>query len=140
MIVPVATRQAGRDADGLGSGQPVSARSLFFALLIVGILCRVAFAWFTPAFYAPDEQPHYHYIRYLAEHHSLPVLNTRLGDASKEWEYFQPPLYYALLVPAFQAAQALFEQPAAIVRVLRTFSILLWLLNVWLGVVLLRRL
>ena len=33
----------------------------------------------------------------------------------------------------------MFQQPAAIVRVLRAFSILLWLLNVWFGVVLLRR-
>jgi 4-amino-4-deoxy-L-arabinose transferase-like glycosyltransferase len=122
------------------SDQPVSARSLFIALLVVGLLCRVAFVWFTPAFYAPDEQSHYHYIQYLAEHHALPVLNSKLGDASNEWEYSQPPFYYALLVPAFSAAQAVFHQPAAIVLVLRAFSILLWLLNVWFGVVLLRRL
>ncbi|MCU0784058.1 MAG: hypothetical protein MUF81_08425 [Verrucomicrobia bacterium] len=121
------------------SDHPVSARSLFFALLVVGLLCRVAFVWFTPAFYAPDEQSHYHYVQHLAEHHSIPVLNSKLGDASNEWEYYQPPLYYALLVPAFQAAQAVFQQPAAIVLVLRVFSILLWLLNVWFGVVLLRR-
>jgi len=121
------------------SDQPISARSLFLVLLVAGLLCRIAFLWFTPTFYAPDEQSHYHYIGYLAEHHSIPVLNSKLGDASNEWEYSQPPFYYALLVPTFQAAQAVFHNPAAIVLLLRAFSILLWLLNVWFGVVLLRR-
>jgi 4-amino-4-deoxy-L-arabinose transferase-like glycosyltransferase len=120
--------------------QLVTVRALFPVLLVVGLLCRVAFVWFTPTFYAPDEQSHYHYIQYLAEHHSVPVLNSKLGDAGNEWEYSQPPFYYALLVPAFQVAQAVFHNPAAIVLVLRTFSVLLWLLNVWLTVVLLRRL
>jgi len=121
------------------SDQPVSARALFLTLLVVGLLCRVAFVWFTPPFYAPDEQSHYHYIQYLAERHAIPVLNSKLGDASNEWEYFQPPLYYTLLVPAFVAAQAVFHSTAATVLVLRTFSVLLWLLNLWIGVVLLRR-
>jgi hypothetical protein len=38
---------------------------------------------------APDEVPHFTYIRYIAEHHRLPV-------GAEEHEGFQPPLYYLL--------------------------------------------
>ncbi len=49
-------------------------------------------AWYSltiPLGEAPDEVPHFTYIRYLARHRGLPT-------TTEEHEAFQPPLYYAL--------------------------------------------
>jgi len=113
---------------------------LFWVLLLVGLACRVTFAFLTPVFYAPDEQAHLNYIQYLVEHRSFPVVQGKLGDAANDWEYCQPPLYYLLMLPAFYLAQEVFHDQAAIVRTLRLCSVLLWLFNLWFGVLLLRRL
>jgi hypothetical protein len=48
-------------------------------------------AWYSQAIplgEAPDEVPHFTYVRYLAQHGRLP-------DTAEEHEAFQPPLYYA---------------------------------------------
>jgi hypothetical protein len=48
-------------------------------------------AWYSvaiPLGEAPDEVPHFTYVRYLARHGRLP-------DTAEEHEAFQPPLYYA---------------------------------------------
>jgi len=63
-------------------------------LLLTGILLLfVALAlWYSltiPLGEAPDEVPHFTYIRYLARHGRLPT-------TTEEHEAFQPPLYYAL--------------------------------------------
>jgi hypothetical protein len=119
---------------------PLTARSLFTVVLVVGILCRLAYVFLTPMFYAPDEQSHFNYIKYLAEHRAFPVLTKGLGDPANEWEYHQAPLYYLMLVPVYGTMQALFHHPAAAVFALRACSFLLWLLNVRLGLMLLQRL
>jgi len=116
------------------------ARALFPAVLAIGLFCRLAFVFFTPIFYAPDEHSHFNYIKYLAEYHSLPVQTHKMGDPAQDWEYSQPPLYYMLLTPVFLLAQAIFHHPAGVALSLRFFSVLLWLLNVWLGFILLNRL
>ena len=113
--------------------------ALVVAVLMVGIVSRLAFVFLTPVFYAPDEQAHFNYIKFLSEHQAFPVETGKLGDPANDWEYCQPPFYYAALVPAFRAGQALFHGPAGTVRLLRLFSVLLWLLNVWFGAVLLKR-
>src|SRR5215472_18487759 len=109
----------------------VPARSLFRTVLVAGFLCRLAFVFLTPIYYAPDEQPHINYIKYISEHNAFPVLTTKLGDPANEWEYCQPPLYYLLLVPVFRAVTILFHSVAAAVWVLRLFSVLLWFLHVF---------
>lgn len=112
--------------------------SLIVALLVAGLLCRLAYAFFTPTFYAPDEHSHYNYVRHLAEQRTYPVLTAKLGDPGDEWEYSQPPAYYALLAPVYAFARSVGGE-AAVVRGLRVVSVGLWLVNVWLGFVLLRR-
>src|SRR5437016_9623061 len=108
----------------------MSTRSVFAAVIAVGILCRLAFAVLTPIFYAPDEHSHFNYVKYVSEHGSFPVQTTKMGDPANEWEYFQPPLYYVALVPIYRAAHSLFHSEAGTVFALRFVSILLWLLNV----------
>jgi hypothetical protein len=120
--------------------RPTSARTLILTAITIGLLCRLAFVFFTPAFYAPDEQAHFNYIKYLSENHAFPVLTGKVGDSANEWEYHQPPVYYLAMVPVFRAAKAAFPDQDATVQVVRCFSVLLWLLNVWFGNVLLKRL
>jgi len=120
--------------------QPITLRSLFLTFLTAGILCRLAFIFFTPVFHAPDEQSHFNYIKHLSEQKTFPIQTTRMGDAANEWEYFQPPLYYLILVPLYRAAEWMFHDQTATVVTLRCCSLLLWLMNVWFGVVWLRRL
>lgn len=114
--------------------------SLFPVLLMLGVICRLAYLFLTPVFYAPDEQAHFNYIKFIAERGEFPILITKLGDAGNEWEYFQPPLYYLLLAPFYAFAKFTGFNLTATVLLLRGFSFLLWLLNVWAGVTLLNRL
>ncbi len=62
-------------------------------LLALILLLYVALAaWYSltiPLGEAPDEVPHFTYIRYLAQHGRLPT-------TTEEHEAFQPPLYYVL--------------------------------------------
>ncbi len=61
-------------------------------LLALILVCYVVLAaWYSqtiPLGEAPDEVPHFTYVRYLAQHGRLP-------DTTEEHEAFQPPLYYA---------------------------------------------
>jgi hypothetical protein len=61
--------------------------------LVIILLAFVVLAtWYSltiPLGEAPDEVPHFTYIRYLAQHRRLPT-------TTEEHEAFQPPLYYAL--------------------------------------------
>ncbi|MBI3948033.1 MAG: glycosyltransferase family 39 protein [Armatimonadetes bacterium] len=104
-------------------------RSLTVALVAIGLACRLAFALLTPDFYAPDEQAHFKYVRHLVEVRTLPVQITQTGAATNDWEYYQPPLYYALLAPACAVVESLFGG-GAVLRLLRLVSVLLWLLTV----------
>lgn len=109
-------------------------------VLVAGLLVRLAYVFLTPVFYAPDEQPHFNYVKHLAEEKSFPVQTSKLGDGSNDWENNQPPLYYLAATPIFAATQAVFHNQTATVIVLRLFSVALWLLNAWLVIVSLRRL
>jgi hypothetical protein len=68
-------------------------RDLACRLLALLLLVYVALAaWYSltiPLGEAPDEVPHYTYVRYLARHGRLPT-------TTEEHEAFQPPLYYVL--------------------------------------------
>lgn len=119
---------------------PIPARSLLILSLGVGFTCRLAFLWLTPTFYAPDEQSHYNYVKYLAENRSWPVQTSQTDAPTNDWEYYQPPLYYLLLAPLYQASNALFGNAFLTVRVLRSTSILLWGATAWFALRFLRRL
>jgi len=114
--------------------------NLFPALLTIGVICRLAYIFLTPAFYAPDEQSHFNHIKFIATHGEFAVQTVKLGDPSNEWEHNQPPLYYLALAPLYRFADMIGLNQAGAVVLLRSFSFLLWLLNVWFGVALLNRL
>jgi Dolichyl-phosphate-mannose-protein mannosyltransferase len=62
---------------------------LLAAVLAAFVALAVWYSVTIPLGEAPDEVPHFTYIRYIAQHRALP-------SAHDEHEAFQPPLYYAL--------------------------------------------
>ena len=58
-------------------------------ILSLFVMLATAYSVIVPLGEAPDEVPHFTYIRYLAEHGRLPV-------GAEEHEGFQPPLYYLI--------------------------------------------
>jgi 4-amino-4-deoxy-L-arabinose transferase-like glycosyltransferase len=58
-------------------------------IVVLFVVLATGYSVIVPLGEAPDEVPHFTYIRYLAEHGRLPV-------GAEEHEGFQPPLYYFL--------------------------------------------
>ena len=96
--------------------------SFVLALIIVAYLSvGTLYAVKTPAWQVPDEPAHYNYVRFVAEGRGLPVLQSGDYDAaylesikaarfppsmpidSIRYEFWQPPLYYALAAPIYLA-------------------------------------
>lgn len=103
------------------------------ALLMLGLALRLVVAVGTPDFYAPDEQSHFNYVKYLAEQRAFPVQTHQTDSPTNDWEYYQPPLYYLAQTPVYLAARAVFGEAAqhATVVSLRLFSIALWAAAAW---------
>ncbi|MBI3244017.1 MAG: glycosyltransferase family 39 protein [Chloroflexi bacterium] len=116
----------------------VSPSPLLLVSLIIAAYLAIGFqyALLTPAWQVPDEPAHYNYVRTIAEHGALPVLNVgdydqtylsqltsqgfppELSVDSVDYESWQPPLYYLLASPIF----LLFD---GALLPLRVFSLLL---------------
>ncbi|NIN63294.1 MAG: hypothetical protein GTO63_00965, partial [Anaerolineae bacterium] len=59
------------------------------SILILYVILATAYSVIVPLGEAPDEVPHFTYIRYITLHGNLPV-------GAEEHEGFQPPLYYLI--------------------------------------------
>lgn len=66
------------------------ARLALMWILLVYLAMATSYSMLVPLGEAPDEVPHFHFMRYIAEHKGLPI-GSEAGS-----EGFQPPLYYAL--------------------------------------------
>lgn len=66
------------------------------ALLIVFALFALTYSIVIPLFEGPDEDDHFRYAKYLADHHALPVQRFEPGGGEAGHQGWQPPLYYAL--------------------------------------------
>jgi len=66
-----------------------TANRLLLLILVVFVLLAGWYSVTIPLGEAPDEVPHFTYVRYLARHGRIPT-------TAEEHEAFQPPLYYAL--------------------------------------------
>jgi 4-amino-4-deoxy-L-arabinose transferase-like glycosyltransferase len=62
---------------------------LLALLLLAFVLLATVYSLVVPLGEAPDEVPHFTYVRYIGQHGRLPT-------TTEEHEAFQPPLYYAL--------------------------------------------
>jgi hypothetical protein len=88
------------------SGGGNVARWLLTLILAAYLFLAVAYSQGTPPWEAPDEPSHYLYAEYLAAHGSLPSEAPHQrgnywedGYVTSLYEWFQPPLYYALIAP-----------------------------------------
>jgi hypothetical protein len=85
------------------------------ALFIAASLLRVFYVFSTPYWVrGHDTDGHIEYMSYIVEHAELP-------DPNKGWEYWQPPLYYALGAMSLGASEA-----AGFSRSEALFGIQLW--------------
>jgi 4-amino-4-deoxy-L-arabinose transferase-like glycosyltransferase len=110
---------------------------LLLATLAAYLTIGTAYALNTPDWQNPDEPAHYNYIRFIAEHGSLPILQD--GDYNEtyneeftrtpqnthsmsidpfRYEFYAPPLYYLLATPIYAATDGW-------ITALRLFSIVL---------------
>jgi 4-amino-4-deoxy-L-arabinose transferase-like glycosyltransferase len=115
--------------------------ALVLGVAVFGSLVAVR----TPVYSPVDEGAHFEYVQYIAQHGGLPVLGRhyapladllidptfstrhygtdpeKMGIVGLAYEDFQPPLYYALAVPAYELSGNLHTK----VVVLRFFDLLL---------------
>lgn|GEM_PF-872038 len=122
---------------------------VFGASAVALVLCVVVFgslvALRAPVWAPVDEGAHFEYVQYIAQHGSLPVLGKqyaslrdlkldptfstrhwgtdprKMGILGLAYEDFQPPLYYALAVPAYDLSGNLHTK----VIILRFFDLVL---------------
>jgi hypothetical protein len=80
---------------------------LLAAVLVVFVALAAWYSVVIPLGEAPDEVPHFTYVRYLAQHGRLPT-------TEEEHEAFQPPLYYALGAALTFWVQDLADAPFAV--------------------------
>lgn len=115
-----------------------SLRKLIFTLVFIGAICRITFAVFNPMFYAPDEEAHFNYIKYIATNKSFPVQAKGAIWLGHEYEYYQPPMYYAVsAIVAFPFVEAGFSD-GSLLLVMRLLNILFWLLSLFLALKILK--
>ncbi|MDE3076630.1 MAG: DUF2142 domain-containing protein [Chloroflexota bacterium] len=94
------------------------------AILVIFVGLALAYARAVPPWQAPDEPAHYNYVKFLAEHGQLPVLQP--GDyparlvplapkptvapdiALFRYESHQPPLYYAVAAVLYRLGAGVF--------------------------------
>ncbi len=110
-------------------GRP-DGRVLLAAIVSIGLMCRILVAIVTPTFMAPDEEPHFAYVQFVAANHRLPIQQALTDAPTRDWEYYQAPLYYVALVPLHEAARRLHLGQAWTVRLLRLCSVPLWVFTV----------
>lgn len=65
-------------------------------LLVVFALFALTYSIVVPLFEGPDEDDHFRYVKYLADHRALPVQSFEVGGGEAGHQGWQPPLYYAL--------------------------------------------
>jgi 4-amino-4-deoxy-L-arabinose transferase-like glycosyltransferase len=87
---------------------------LLVAILLAYVPLALLYSAATPLWEAPDEPSHYLYVEYLAVHGALPSPAPaqrgrfyEYGYVTSLYEWYQLPLYYALVAPPVAAANAL---------------------------------
>ncbi len=68
------------------------------AFLLIGMTALALFySLLVPLFEGPDEDDHFRYAKYLADHRALPVQLFQPGGGEAGHQGWQPPFYYALV-------------------------------------------
>ncbi|MGB8647718.1 MAG: phospholipid carrier-dependent glycosyltransferase [Anaerolineae bacterium] len=65
-------------------------------LLVAFTTLALVYSIVVPIFEGPDEDDHFRYVKYLADHRDLPVQLFQSGGGSAGHQGWQPPLYYGI--------------------------------------------
>jgi len=103
------------------------ARRALRLVVVLYLFMASVYAVAIPAGKGPDETAHLRYVSWLADHHTLPVFDA--ADPGADYEFHQPPLYYALSLPVYLAAGG---EPRSAGQAVRLFTAVLGLLLVYL--------
>jgi len=95
------TAAAGAESDRR-LDEAARARRALRMIVVLYVFLAFLYARSIPLGKGPDESAHVRYVQFLAENHHLPVLNPENPDP--DYEFHQPPLYYALCLPAYVLA------------------------------------
>src|SRR5262245_56663143 len=90
--------------------KPEVARRYILADFVLTFVVRVAYAFVTPPFQAPDEYSHYSYVKFLHTFRQLPV-QSNPAVQPEELEFHQPPLYYILAAAMFPSTRLIEARP-----------------------------
>jgi hypothetical protein len=101
-------------------------RRYILAVFVLAFVVRVAYAFVTPPFQAPDEYSHYSYVKFLHTFRELPVQPNPAAHP-EELEFHQPPLYYVLAATLFPSTKLVEARP---LLPMRFMNILLSMLTI----------
>lgn len=91
---------------------------VIFLMLCTGVILRVGYAAVTPYdVRANDSEGHMEYIEYVADHWTIPPIHGG-------WEFYQPPLYYAVAAVPYAALRSLGISKILIIQALQYLSVL----------------
>jgi 4-amino-4-deoxy-L-arabinose transferase-like glycosyltransferase len=94
-------------------------RPLIFLVLCIGVLLRLGYLAVTPFdVRSNDSEGHLEYIQYVADHWTIPPLHGG-------WEFYQPPLYYAVAAVPYAGLRSLGVSDVFNIRVLQFLSVLM---------------
>lgn len=100
--------------------ESIGRNKILVTILIAAFILRVAFAITIPIFDKPDEQPHFNYVKFVAENYRIPIQMEGVHGES-----FQPPLYYFIASIVLNFAQVFTDDINIIAIVLRILSALI---------------
>ena len=85
-------------------------RRYIVAIFVLAFVVRIAYAFVTPPFQAPDEYSHFSYVKFLHTFRQLPV-QPNPATQPEELEFHQPPLYYILAASLFPSTSLIEARP-----------------------------
>jgi len=96
-------------------------RALVAAIVLAALALRVALAFAVPSFQAADERAHLRFVERLVTERTLPVQpELDVTEALRFWpQFYQPPLAYLGMAPAYALASGAGAGESARVRLLR---------------------
>jgi 4-amino-4-deoxy-L-arabinose transferase-like glycosyltransferase len=80
----------------LARGQSVNDSKRIAILLVVFVALALFYSLIIPLFEGPDEDDHFRYAKFIADHRALPVQLFEPGGGAAGHQGWQPPLYYSL--------------------------------------------
>lgn len=103
-----------------------SQKKILVFIFVLALALRLLSAFLVPIFEKPDEDRHFAYISFIAEHKELPVQTAEIRG-----EFYQPPLYYIFASLIMGIAKAFTQSKIHLVISMRLLSIIFSMLTLY---------